>query len=321
MNAALGRGHAVQALIDYSSKYPGEIELIALGPLTNLALGVRMDPLFASRFRSLTVMGASTYAKGNASLAAEFNFYCDPESAHVALQHFAAPTRPVTLVTWEATERHSLTWAEFDALCEGHESHIAGDPETRHKLEASFLKKTHAKYEMIARPGYKEKMEAEAAEAKAHPTKRTKTSEGAVLTADQASALNELPSLPELSGAAALQDTAGATPSHLDEPPAEFVCCDGYAVAAALRPDCVSKSVRHYAEVVLQGTTETRGMLAIDWYDRKKSPSQVAKQVTIVTRFHRQKYLDMMTEIFQPNQKKADVDAAAANSRKRHAEQ
>ena len=52
-------------------------------------------------------------------------------------------TCPVVIVPWECTEQHSLTWAQFDQLCAGHEEHIAEDPATKHRLEASFLKRTH----------------------------------------------------------------------------------------------------------------------------------------------------------------------------------
>ena len=97
---ALGKVHAVTAMIDLAKQHAGELDIIALGPLTNLALAARMDPQFPSRIRSLTLMGGSSYAKGNASMAAEFNFYCDAEAAHVVFNVFPSPTCTVTVVPW-----------------------------------------------------------------------------------------------------------------------------------------------------------------------------------------------------------------------------
>ena len=61
--AALSPIPAVQALHELSLRYPGEIDLIALGPLTNLALGVRLYDGFAAKFKSLTIMGGSVWGR------------------------------------------------------------------------------------------------------------------------------------------------------------------------------------------------------------------------------------------------------------------
>ena len=59
-----------------------DIHLVAVGPLTNVALAIRRDPTFATRLRSLTIMGGSA-AGGNVTAAAEFNIYVDPEAAAI----------------------------------------------------------------------------------------------------------------------------------------------------------------------------------------------------------------------------------------------
>lgn len=59
-----------------------DIHLVAVGPLTNVALAIRRDPTFATRLRSLTIMGGSA-AGGNVTAAAEFNVYVDPEAAAI----------------------------------------------------------------------------------------------------------------------------------------------------------------------------------------------------------------------------------------------
>ena len=75
-------GHAVDYLIETISAAPGEITLIAMGPLTNIALAVRREPLLVERVRDFVIMGGSA-GRGNVTPAAEFNIAADPEAAAV----------------------------------------------------------------------------------------------------------------------------------------------------------------------------------------------------------------------------------------------
>ena len=59
-----------------------DIHLVAVGPLTNVALAIRRDPRFASRLRSLTIMGGAACG-GNVTPTAEFNIFVDPEAAAI----------------------------------------------------------------------------------------------------------------------------------------------------------------------------------------------------------------------------------------------
>ncbi|KAK2181988.1 hypothetical protein NP493_372g02041 [Ridgeia piscesae] len=90
--------HAVNALLRLVNQYNGEINLICLGPLTNVALALRLDPEFGSKLKDCFIMGGNHTGKGNVSMCAEFNFYADPESANVVLNELG---RVITLVTWE----------------------------------------------------------------------------------------------------------------------------------------------------------------------------------------------------------------------------
>ena len=72
---------AVSYLVDTVARHPGEITLVAVGPLTNAALALRRDPAFAGRLRSLVFMGGNARVPGNVTPAAEFNFWFDPEAA------------------------------------------------------------------------------------------------------------------------------------------------------------------------------------------------------------------------------------------------
>ena len=73
-------GHAVDYLIDTAGAAPGEITLVATGPLTNIALAVRREPRLADWVREFVIMGGSA-SRGNVTPAAEYNIWADPEAA------------------------------------------------------------------------------------------------------------------------------------------------------------------------------------------------------------------------------------------------
>jgi len=76
-------GHAVDELIKRFKAEPGEITLIALGPLTNVALALRREPRLAEWVKECYVMGGNACTVGNVTPAAEFNIWCDPEAAKI----------------------------------------------------------------------------------------------------------------------------------------------------------------------------------------------------------------------------------------------
>ncbi|MBB3226113.1 purine nucleosidase [Luteibacter sp. Sphag1AF] len=97
--------HAALALIRMTHEKPGELTLVALGPLTNLALAVRLDPSLPSRVKRLVIMGGAVTGHGNTGkIPAEFNIGFDPEAAHVVFEAFPM----FDLVDWEATVRHAF---------------------------------------------------------------------------------------------------------------------------------------------------------------------------------------------------------------------
>ena len=71
---------AVDLIIETLQASQGEIHLVATGPLTNIALALRKEPRITAWAASFTIMGGS-YTRGNATPAAEFNIYADPEAA------------------------------------------------------------------------------------------------------------------------------------------------------------------------------------------------------------------------------------------------
>jgi purine nucleosidase len=85
--------HGVDYLVRRVMEQPGEIHLLAVGPLTNVALAVRREPRLAERLASLTIMGGALRGPDRLALSyAEHNVVCDPEAAHVVL------TQPVPKV-------------------------------------------------------------------------------------------------------------------------------------------------------------------------------------------------------------------------------
>jgi purine nucleosidase len=83
--AGPGAGHAVDYIIDTVGAAPGEITLVATGPLTNIALAVRREPRLAQWAREFVIMGGSA-GRGNTTPAAEYNMWADPEAAAVVFR-------------------------------------------------------------------------------------------------------------------------------------------------------------------------------------------------------------------------------------------
>ncbi|MDN5655307.1 MAG: nucleoside hydrolase [Kocuria sp.] len=93
--------HGVDALVRLVSENPGEIDVVAIGPLTNIAMAIVKDSTFAENVRSLTVMGGSNNGRGNITAAAEFNFFVDPEATVTVfgsgMKITVVPWAPLTL--------------------------------------------------------------------------------------------------------------------------------------------------------------------------------------------------------------------------------
>jgi len=87
--------NAVDAVVATIAAHPG-IELVTLGPLTNIALALQKDPAIAKNVSRCVVMGGNPCCEGNITPAAEYNIWCDPEAASVV----ARSGLPIELVGW-----------------------------------------------------------------------------------------------------------------------------------------------------------------------------------------------------------------------------
>jgi len=111
--STLQNRHASEKVIcDEVRAAPGEVTILSLGPLTNIARAINRDPQVAADIGSLVISGGSVTHPGNVTACAEFNIYCDPASAR---QVFRAPITK-TLVPLDVTEQVVLTFDLFDSL-------------------------------------------------------------------------------------------------------------------------------------------------------------------------------------------------------------
>ncbi len=110
--------HAVDFLIETVLANPGEITLLAVGPLTNVASAVIREPRFATSLRKLTIMGGRVDMSGSTRGPGEHNIKCDPEAAHIVFGSGA----PIDLIPLDVTLRAVIRQDGVDAL------RAAGDP-------------------------------------------------------------------------------------------------------------------------------------------------------------------------------------------------
>jgi inosine-uridine nucleoside N-ribohydrolase len=109
----VGADKGPAALIRLARQRPGELTLVALGPLTNLAIALNVQPDLPELLNSVVVMGGAYTVPGNTTPAAEFNILVDPEAAD---QVFSAPFSNLTAVGLDVTEQVVLTRDDWDAV-------------------------------------------------------------------------------------------------------------------------------------------------------------------------------------------------------------
>ena len=107
-----GNLHAVNAIIEIARATP-KLEIVTLGPLTNLALAIGKAPDIADKIKRCVVMGGAACVNGNVTPAAEYNIWCDPEAAQIVFRSGI----PLEMVGWEfSTGEFALSLDDIDAL-------------------------------------------------------------------------------------------------------------------------------------------------------------------------------------------------------------
>lgn len=108
----LSASTAVELLLELSHQHDGELHIVTVGPLTNIALALRQDPTLPERVQHVTVMGGAALVPGNVTAVAEANVWNDPEAA---AEVFAADW-DVTIVPLDVTLENTLDEEDRTAL-------------------------------------------------------------------------------------------------------------------------------------------------------------------------------------------------------------
>lgn len=103
------------AIIRMAERYPGDLALVMVGPLTNLAIALSLRPGITKQISKLVIMGGSFFNPGNVTEFAEFNIYVDPDAAQ---QVFDAPWSAVTAIGLDVTHQTALTEKMWKAIPE-----------------------------------------------------------------------------------------------------------------------------------------------------------------------------------------------------------
>jgi inosine-uridine nucleoside N-ribohydrolase len=115
---------AVDFIVRTVMDAPGEITIVALGPLTNVAAAMQREPALGSQFAEIVLMGGNAFCGGNASPAAEANILNDPEAADIV---FGADC-PITMAGLDVTEQILMTasdLAQFSGFDNPRAQHLA----------------------------------------------------------------------------------------------------------------------------------------------------------------------------------------------------
>lgn len=106
-------GKAVDVIVETITSNPGEITLVSIGPLTNLALALLRDSSIAEKVDRYIMMGGIGYGYGNVTPVAEYNIWVDPEAAAIVFRSGL----PITMVGWDVSRKYAvLEEAEVGAM-------------------------------------------------------------------------------------------------------------------------------------------------------------------------------------------------------------
>lgn len=96
-------GNAIDVIIETIKAFPNEIELVTLGPLTNIALALAKAPEIASLVKQCTIMGGVGKGRGNITPVSEFNIWVDPEAARMVFDS----GMKMKMVGWDISRNHA----------------------------------------------------------------------------------------------------------------------------------------------------------------------------------------------------------------------
>ena len=144
---ALEQEHAVDRIVGLARARPGEITLVTLGPLTNLARALVHEPALPELLKGWVMMGGAYRAPGNTTPTTEWNLHVDPDAAKSVFAAWGGPTLPVAMGL-DVTERARLLPAHLERIA----AHAGGSPEAKPVLRflddaQRFYFEFHDKYD------------------------------------------------------------------------------------------------------------------------------------------------------------------------------
>jgi inosine-uridine nucleoside N-ribohydrolase len=110
--------HAVDTILRCCDQYGSRLTIVAIGPLTNLALALKKDPRVMRKVGRIVTMGGAIRIPGNTGPVAEFNYYVDPDAAHIVLNSGI----PLTVVTLDVTHQVMVMRKEMESRAKRHSS-------------------------------------------------------------------------------------------------------------------------------------------------------------------------------------------------------
>lgn len=108
--------NAIEAILDAGERHAGDLVIVALGPLTNIAIALNLRPELARQVNRLVIMGGAFFVPGNVTPHAEFNIYTDP---HAAEQVFAADWSDIIAIGLDVTHQTVFSRDQWERIDEG----------------------------------------------------------------------------------------------------------------------------------------------------------------------------------------------------------
>ena len=134
--------NGVDALLTNAARFEGELIVVAVGPLTNIAIALNLCPALTRQIRKLVIMGGAYFSSGNITPRAEFNAYADP---HAFAQVVEANWSEIVVVGLDVTHQTIISRDQWDATpadatgAAGLVSQVTGRTFTDRKLDGFFL--------------------------------------------------------------------------------------------------------------------------------------------------------------------------------------
>ncbi len=105
---------APQAIVELADRYAGELEFLAISPLTNLALAYLLDKSIVDKVKKVWVMGGTIHGRGNITPVAEFNIWVDPDAAKIVFN----AGFDITMVAWDLITNYVVEEGEWEKIRE-----------------------------------------------------------------------------------------------------------------------------------------------------------------------------------------------------------